>query len=42
MKQDHGQGGTPPYFNINPDTAAAQIGAGTDTAGFGFIAEART
>ena len=42
MKQDTGQGGTPPYFNIDPDAAAAQIGAGTDTAGFGAIAEACT
>ena len=30
----------PPYFNIDPDTAMAELGPGQDTAGFARIAEA--
>lgn len=40
MSSETGRPDTPPYFNINPDQAASQIGTGTDTAGFGAIAEA--
>ncbi|RME99863.1 MAG: chromosome partitioning protein, partial [Alphaproteobacteria bacterium] len=32
--------GLPPYFNINPDAALADLDAPTDTAGFARIAEA--
>ncbi|MCA0922801.1 AAA family ATPase [Pseudooceanicola nanhaiensis] len=39
MKTDR-TGGTPPYFNIDPDAALEALGTPTDTAGFGAIAQA--
>jgi len=40
MKPEPRRGEPPPYFNIDPDTALAQIGEGTGVADFGRIAQA--
>ena len=40
MAKDSPANFLPPYFNIDPDTAAADLAAPTDTAGFAAIAEA--